>query len=162
MKTTRAAGRWRVSILNLIAGVLILLAITPHDASAADVTLAWDPNLESDLDGYGVYFQKAGSGLSYDLYGYVGTTELGDANSPEFTVTGLQQGATYYFAVTAYDASGNESAYSNPVCAQVGPVVTPCTPPSGGAASGGSSSAPGSGASAAGGGSGCFIQSVSR
>ncbi len=29
-----------------------------------------------------------------------------------YTVTGLQNGATYYFAVTAYDGNGLESAYS--------------------------------------------------
>jgi hypothetical protein len=129
---------------------------------AADVTLAWDANAESDLEGYGVYFRRGSSGPPYDLFGYVAVDELSNADSPTFTVTGLQQGATYYFAVTAYDASGNESAYSAPVCAQVGDTVTACAA-SGSTAPPSSSSAAGSGTSSGGGGGGggCFIQTVS-
>ena len=33
-------------------------------------------------------------------------------NARSFTVTNLQSGARYYFAVTAVDAAGNESPYS--------------------------------------------------
>ncbi len=155
MNAIHPTHRRGLLILALVAATLIPPGVAPQDALAADVTLAWDANAESDLEGYGVYFQKAGSGLSYDLYGYVGVDDLSDANSPTFTVTGLQQGATYYFTVTAYDASGSESAYSAPVCAQLGDVVTPCTAPSSssGAAASGTSS---------GGGRGCFIQTVSR
>ena len=36
-------------------------------------------------------------------------------NVTTYTVTGLADGATYYFAVTAYDSVGNESGYSNEV-----------------------------------------------
>jgi len=158
MRATTPIRHIWILILGIIA--CILISITP--SHAWDVTLAWDPNQEGDLEGYGIYYKRGAAGPPYDFFGYVDISDLTDEETPAFTVTGLQQGATYYFAVTAYDASGNESAYSSPVCAQVGPVVTPCTPPSSGAASGGSSSAPGSGASAAGGGSGCFIQSVSR
>lgn len=160
MNAIHPTHRRGLLILALVAATLIPPGIAPKDALAADVTLAWDANAESDLEGYGVYFQRVDSGLSYDLYGYVGVDELSDANSPTFTVTGLQQGATYYFAVTAYDAAGNESAYSAPVCAQVGDVVTPCAS-SGSMAPPSSSSAAGSGTSSGGGGGGCFIQTVS-
>jgi fibronectin type 3 domain-containing protein len=34
-------------------------------------------------------------------------------SSTAYTVTGLQSGQTYYFAVTAVDASGRESPFSN-------------------------------------------------
>jgi fibronectin type 3 domain-containing protein len=46
----------------------------------------------------GSYSQAKGSGL------YVTNTT--------YTVPSLTSGSTYYFAVTAVDASGNESAYS--------------------------------------------------
>ena len=53
-------------------------------------------------------------------------------NVTTHTVTGLTAGQTYYFAATAYDASGNESGYSNPVSYAVpaanGAPTTPATP----------------------------------
>jgi hypothetical protein len=38
-------------------------------------------------------------------------------NQTSYTVTGLQAGTLYYFAVTAYDTSSAESGYSNQVSA---------------------------------------------
>jgi hypothetical protein len=141
----------RMWILLFGITACILISITP--CVAADVTLAWDPNQEGDLEGYGVYYKRGAAGPPYDFFGYVGTADLSDENSPAFTVTGLQD-ATYYFSVTAYDASGNESAYSTPVCAQVGAVVTPCAP----APSSGTATA--SGTSGGGGDGGCFIRTL--
>lgn len=130
------------------AGLLVLwLALSASQGLAADVTLAWDSNNESDLEGYAVYFSEEDDGPPYQLYGYLALSELDDAANPVFTVTGLEKGIRYYFAVTAYDTSGSESAFSNSVCADVGDVITPC--PS--ASLGGQSSGGGSG------GGGCFI-----
>jgi hypothetical protein len=137
-----------ILILGIIACSLI--SITP--SHAWDVTLAWDPNQEGDLEGYGIYYKRGAAGPPYDFFGYVGTADLSDEDSPAFTLTGLQE-ATYYFSVTAYDASGNESAFSTSVCAQVGDVVTPCAPA---AASSGTATASG----ASGGGGGCFIRTL--
>jgi uncharacterized membrane protein YgcG len=149
----------RMWILLFGITACVLISITP--CVAADVTLAWDPNQESDLEGYGVYYKRGSAGPPYDFFGYVGTADLSDENSPVFTVTGLQN-ATYYFSVTAYDTSGNESAYSTAVCAQVGAVVTACadtgtgtTPPSSGSAPASSGSSGGGG-----GGGGCFIRTL--
>ena len=83
-------------------------------------TLAWDANRESDLEGYGVYFKAGADGPPYDFFGYVGISDLPDAGSPAFTVSGLQPNTTYHFAITAYDTAGNESAFSASVCAEVG------------------------------------------
>ena len=137
----------------LISGIIAWILITITPAHAWDVTLAWDPNQEGDLEGYGVYYKKGAAGPPYDFFGYVGTADLSDENSPAFTITGLQE-ATYYFSVTAYDASGNESAFSTSVCAQVGAVVTPCAP----APSSGTATA--SGTSGGGGDGGCFIRTL--
>ena len=63
-------------------------------ASAATVTLAWDANTEPDLDGYKIYYGS--SSRNYSLNVDVG-------NVVEYTITGLQEGATYYFAAKAYD-----------------------------------------------------------
>lgn len=122
-----------------------LLWVAP--ALAADVTLAWDPNTEADLEGYGVYFSRGTLGPPYDLYGYVALADLENPGAPRFTVSGLEQGSRYYFAVTAYDTEGFESYFSLPACADVGETVVPCpVPPASGGSGGG------------GGGGGCFLQ----
>ena len=148
-KTLNAAFRF------LGAGLFFLIVLLAADlASAADVTLAWDSNQESDLEGYGVYFNMGTSGPPYNLFGYITTGELTNPSNPAFTVTGLEKGARYYFAVTAYDTEGNESYFSNSVCAEVGDVIVPCSNTDVG--SGGSGSSGGSG-----GGAGCFIETAS-
>jgi hypothetical protein len=70
--------------------------------------LCWDANGENDLAGYRIYFGTAPA--AYDTSTPLGLTQTPAA--PCTTVTDLAPG-TYYFAVTAYDASGNESVYSN-------------------------------------------------
>jgi fibronectin type 3 domain-containing protein len=84
----------------------MLVASIAADAFAAQVTLAWDPNTESDLAGYKLHYGTASG--SY-------TVHLDIHNVTSYTVTGLTEGQTYYFAATAYDASGCESGYSNQV-----------------------------------------------
>ena len=49
---------------------------------SADVTLAWDPNSETDLEGYGVYFRKDTPGPPYDLAGYITLAELNNVFTP--------------------------------------------------------------------------------
>jgi purple acid phosphatase-like protein/fibronectin type III domain protein len=72
---------------------------------AVDVTLAWNPNSESDLAGYKLYYGTASH--SYGSPVIVG-------NKTTYTVSGL--GAkTYYFAVVAYNTSGKESGFSDEV-----------------------------------------------
>ena len=117
----------RLSTILLLIG-LIIFGTRSH---AEEVALAWDANRESDLEGYGVYFKAGADGPPYDFFGYVGISDLSDADSPAFTVSGLQPNTTYHFAITAYDTAGNESAFSASVCAEVGPVVTPCAAPAG-------------------------------
>jgi len=121
---------------------------------SADVTLAWDPNSEPDLEGYGVYFRKGAPGPPYDLAGYLTLADLSNDYAPLFVVSGLEKGFRYYFAVTAYDTAGNESTFSSAVCADVGDTITACPNAS-------SSSTPVSG-SGGGGGGGCFISASSE
>ena len=98
---------------RLIAVSLFLFyASSSH---AADVTLAWNPNSENDLAGYAVYSNQGVPGSPYD---HVSTYPLNviDQNSPQCMITGLEDGRSYYFVVTAFDTEGNESGYSNKIC----------------------------------------------
>jgi hypothetical protein len=72
---------------------------------AGDVSLAWNPSTSPGVTGYKIYY-----GASSGSYG----TPIPIPNQTTYIVTGLPDG-TYYFAVTAFDASGNESGYSNEV-----------------------------------------------
>lgn len=67
------------------------------------VTLAWDPNPESDLAGYIVYYGSASRN-------YTNAVNVGNITTN--TVSGLVNGATYFFAVTAYNTNGLESDFS--------------------------------------------------
>jgi hypothetical protein len=150
-------------LLRVLGGELLLLALLfyPILAFSADLTLAWDPNTEPDLEGYGVYFKKDAPGPPYDLFGNVALAELSDPDNPTFTLTDLQMGSKYYITLTAYDTAGNESAYADPVCAQIGDQIVPCTSADTGSGPGSPSSGTGSAGSSgggSGGGAGCFIE----
>jgi hypothetical protein len=72
------------------------------------VTLVWDANTESDLAGYLVYH-----GISPGVYD-PGITVL--APTTTYTFTNLPFQVTNYFAVKAFDTTGNVStSYSNEV-----------------------------------------------
>lgn len=144
------------------AGLLFsLLALFSSSAFAAEATLAWNPNTESDVEGYGVYLSQDDPGPPYSLFGYVALSELSDSDNPTFTVTGLETGSRYYFAVTAYDTAGNESDFSGSVCADVdGDVITPCVSSDTGGGDASGSVGGGGSSSGGGGGGGCFIEST--
>ncbi len=82
---------------------------------AEEALLGWDANTEADLGGYKVYVGTAS--LTYDPPIDVG-------NQTSYTVTGLGTG-TYYFSVTAYDTSGNESSFSNEVTKTFADITPP-------------------------------------
>jgi hypothetical protein len=90
------------TIIVMLGWLLGVFIHCPH-LQAADVSLAWDENTEPDLDGYAVYHGTASRQYSH-------RTDVGPVN--RHTIGGLSEGDVYYFAVTAYDTSGNESAYS--------------------------------------------------
>ena len=103
----------------LVLGILLFSAW----ARAEQVTLAWDANTEPDLAGYKIHYGNASGSYSAHIDVHNVTT---------YPVTGLEAGQTYYFAATAYDASGNESGYSNQVSYSIpapnGAPSAPATP----------------------------------
>lgn len=71
-----------------------------------EVQLNWLPNTEGDVAGYRVYESPcaSGPGCPYDRIGTTGATS--------FVVSPLTNGVTRYYAVSAFDAAGNESELS--------------------------------------------------
>ena len=76
-------------------------------SNSGQVTLAWNASTGPDLSGYKVHI-----GTSSGMY-TVSVVDVG--NLTTCTLTDLQSGTVYYFAVTAYDSSGDESGFSNEV-----------------------------------------------
>ena len=95
---------WKTPLKSIVFFILAMCLLGGR-AFAFDLTLAWDPKTETNLAGYKVYFGNASRNY--------GTPQEAGKNAT-FTVTGLSAGV-YYFAVTAYYTSGNETGYSNEV-----------------------------------------------
>lgn len=115
--------RKAIALLGLMAGLALTACddtttaprdITPPAAPRAlysvtgdgQVSLYWVENTESDLAGYRIYMAPCASGTScpYD--------RVGSTTATQFVVSGLANGLTRYYAVSAVDRAGNESALS--------------------------------------------------
>ena len=131
-------GEWRKSIsscrsflvITSFAALLLVFFCSVRIVNAGRITLEWDPVTHPDLAGYMVYYGTYGG--DYDESVDVG-------NWTSVTIEGLEEDVTYYFSVTAYSVSGEESEYSNEVCNNSAICDT---------------------ASSSGGGGGCFIASA--
>ncbi len=101
------AELWLKRYFLLALATFLLIPFLPlSNVHSAQVTLAWDPNTEPDLAGYRVHYGTASRSYQAHLDAGLNTT---------YTVSNLPDGGSYFFAVTAYDSSGNESAYSGEV-----------------------------------------------
>ncbi len=80
----------------------------PSAAGAASATLTWIGPDSVAVAGYRVYY-----GLAPRSYLQAKGSGIAVERVESHVVTGLSAGHRYYFAVTAADANGNESAYSN-------------------------------------------------
>jgi len=96
----------------------------PLSASAASVTLSWNPSVSPKIAGYNIYYGPA-IGI------YTNKIFAAGSASTKVTVTGLVPGATYYFCARAVDLGGNLSPLSNVASytVPVGSVVVSNLPP---------------------------------
>ena len=105
---------------NVVLLILTFLVFFPASAMTASILVSWNENQESDLQGYKVY-----CGTQSHQYGV--PADVGDTTS--YQIDGLDNGDTYYVAVTAYDTSGNESDYSDEASVYI--PIPDTTPPTG-------------------------------
>jgi hypothetical protein len=115
---TKEVGRIRFSNLKcgylyIVIPLVIILFFSPAALFAGEVTFNWsapafnvDGTPLKDLSGFKIYY-----GTASRLYD--GSIDVGNVSTAR--VSNLTDGLTYYFAITAYDTSGNESGYSNEV-----------------------------------------------
>jgi hypothetical protein len=83
----------------------LFLILCPVSVLAADIELEWDASTGPNLAGYKVYY-----GTSPHVY----SASIATGKQTTCTLRSLPAG-TWYFAVTAYDAQGKESGFSNEV-----------------------------------------------
>ncbi|QWV91832.1 fibronectin type III domain-containing protein [Geomonas oryzisoli] len=110
---------------------MFLLLSFPGTCLATSVTLAWDPSPDTDLAGYRIYYQANSANLPFQGTGAVqGSAPVDGGNVTTASITGLDPANAYYFAVTAYDSTGQESVYSNivQVPETLPPVVSVTSP----------------------------------
>jgi hypothetical protein len=92
-----------------VCAICVVCLSTTVSAHAASLTLGWDPNPESNIGGYVLYW-----GTQPGVY--PNSWNVGNTTTQQ--VTGLADATTYYFVVTAYDTSGLMSAPSAEVSGQ--------------------------------------------
>ena len=105
-------GASRIKGLTSILGGILLLALLHNPVEtlgatlpgSSSVPLAWDISPSPGVTGYRVYYGAASGS-------YTNSVVVGNATA--ITIQGLASGILYYFAVAAYNASGQESDFSN-------------------------------------------------
>jgi hypothetical protein len=114
MLLNNARPLWLVLLLfQMATGALPLWSATA--SSSTSVTLAWDPNPESDIATYILQYGTSSGD-------YSSSVEVGNTTSS--TIRQLQYGATYFFVVRARNGAGLESPPSNEVSFTVPPAIT--------------------------------------
>jgi hypothetical protein len=96
--------------------MLVMLLAGQATCFANNVTLQWDADTDPGVIGYKVYYQADSSTEPFTGTGSTsGASPINVSNVTSATINGLDPSRVYYFAVTAYNAAGVESAYSNVV-----------------------------------------------
>jgi Fibronectin type III domain len=102
---------------SILAALLLSnLAVSPPAFATQSILLSWYPVVDPDIAGYAVYYGTSSHDYSHKLL----------IDEPSVVVSDLVENQTYFFAVSALNNGGLESALSDEVSYQVPP------PPSGG------------------------------
>lgn len=114
-----------VFTLLRLALALACWILTAVPAYAGQVSLAWDASPSPEVTGYRLHYQLGSEALPFTGSGAdQGNSPVDVGNNLTTSLSGLADGQTYSFTVTAYDAAGNESPISNIISVQV-PVLVP-------------------------------------
>ncbi|WP_246043772.1 Ig-like domain-containing protein [Geomonas edaphica] len=119
------AVRLQKMCVNAVIAAIMSMGMSSA-ASASSVSLQWDPSTDASVVGYKVHYQPDSSTQPFQ-----GPAPVDVQNLTAATISNLDSSHSYSFAVTAYNAAGEESAYSNVVTvAETQPPTTTITSPS--------------------------------
>ncbi len=114
-----------MKIFQLVIISFLLLVNFINSAFCQDITLSWDPSPTAGISGYMVYYKAGNSNLPFNgSEADQGASPIDVGDNLTTTLTGLEDGETYYFSVTAYDYDNNQSAFSNIVNNDTDPIGT--------------------------------------
>jgi len=106
--------------------VLFFLSLSATPCYGRDVSFTWTANPEQ-VDGYRLYYKTGSSGAPYNgTDATEGPSPVATGNVTAFTLHGLSDTETYYFALTAYLGT-EESGYAEEVVLNPVPVNYPPT-----------------------------------
>ncbi len=94
--------------MKIILFIIVVLLIWGGTTYAEWVTVKWDSNVEPDLAGYELHYGE-NSNDYFDYYVTISKT------ATTHTVKGVAPEKKYYFALKAFDTSGNKSGFSREV-----------------------------------------------
>lgn len=125
----RQAFRFRKYLPIMVAWIIFLSF--QSQCYAYDVTLNWVADLDPTVIGYKVYYQQDSTAIPFNASGAAeGPSPIDNHALTTAKVSGLDPNRAYYFAVTKYYSTGEESPYSNIVSVPEGfpPTVTVTSP----------------------------------
>ena len=109
----------------LVVGILIpdtvappipqSFSVTTDSLYPGQATLTWIPDSTRDLAGYKIYYSLDSTNLLLGTGAKQGNSPIYVSNVDSFVVNGLPGGASYWFAVSSFDYSMNESPRSSPM-----------------------------------------------
>jgi hypothetical protein len=136
---------WRTSDRSVLGGIVLLIALalscgsdkgteptvdtTPPAvpsgltlvrAGNGEIAISWTANTQTNLAGYRVYRAEEADSAQY--------IDVAVVTAPSYTDIGLDYEIMYYYKVTAYDGSGNESERSQEVSARPANIWRPEMP----------------------------------
>ncbi|WP_373498629.1 malectin domain-containing carbohydrate-binding protein [Desulfococcus sp.] len=94
------------TFLKTFSFIFLILLVFCSSVHSAQVELAWDSPTSPLPAGYKIHYGTASKQ-------YTESIDAGNCNT--WSMAGLQENKTYYFAATAYDSRGGESGFSNEV-----------------------------------------------
>ena len=106
--------------LRILLVIMLWLTLGSWARADENISLAWDADASGSVAGYVIYYGNASQN-------YTSRVDVGTNVSA--SLASFQTGSTNYFAVTAYDSTGTESAPSSELVYVV-PVMLHMTPPS--------------------------------
>ncbi len=117
-------------LIGIVLVILLLMfvsypsvKISAQEAETVTLTLTWEPNTESNMSHYIVYWGKESRNYDYNS-GNIGLVTI---YSKEF-VPPYNAKTTYYFAVTAVNDANLESDFSNEVFWEFDTRLPPAPP----------------------------------
>jgi len=93
-------NRFKTGLIEILTG---FMAIFIFYGSSLPVTLEWSSVNDEEVKGYLIYYGTESGN-------YTGVIDVG--NVSQYDVTDIEEGETYYFAVSSYDSWGNVSELS--------------------------------------------------